>query len=72
MRPITLALLAHGWAAIRCGDQTPISTGHMKAAIMLFSDSPIKRNMNSMIWLVKKSTMPSASKISLISVVISR
>ncbi len=26
---ITLHELAHGWAAIRCGDRTPIETGHM-------------------------------------------
>lgn len=28
---ITLHELAHGWAAIRCGDGTPIETGHMTA-----------------------------------------
>lgn len=28
---ITLHELAHGWAAIRCGDRTPIETGHMTA-----------------------------------------
>lgn len=26
---ITLHELGHGWAAIRCGDRTPIETGHM-------------------------------------------
>jgi Zn-dependent protease len=26
---ITLHELSHGWAAIRCGDRTPIETGHM-------------------------------------------
>ena len=29
MFSITLHELAHGWTAIRCGDRTPIETGHM-------------------------------------------